>query len=725
MATLEKIRSKSVLLLIVIGVALLAFIIGDFFNSSRTLFGPDQSIAKIDGDEIDPQEFQNRKQSRQTSGNSDEERAYDDQSLLMQIVMERLQDEEYDNLGLTVTDEELNAAVNGNDHAFADMLAFQYAGQYLGIQVPSASQLYDITNNPTKYGYSQENAAALKKLWLNFEEFLTKQLIDMKFSAMLEGTMAANKLDVAQMYEDSNTGYMISYVKKAYGVNPDIKVTDAEIQKAWETDKAQYQLDEETRLINLIAVPIVPSVEDEEAARTLMAEVVEGLSTTDGIEALRGRKGFEYRQLTLTNEAIAQAVKRGGNSNLQQFTDSAAIGSARIIEDGPTQFQIAKLLSRGNAVDSIMLNVVVFDASLPAVTDSIKSAIAAGKPAKEIQTIEGVGLAMDSIYTSITNPEIQIPQLSQQIASDFQANKNAFLESEIGQPFQADSLSATTSGYGMLYTVTDRKTPQNNVELVLVDYELKPSQTTIDNLRSNLEKYLTANNTAAKFVANAAAANYTNDYTDVSASAPYVQLYVNPQTGQRTFLPNSNKAALWALEATKGSVSPVFGDERTGAFLAAALVDIYTDYRTTTDPAVKNYFTQKIRNSKTGDTMVKEYTGKASDLEGFATVMGANVATDAVNFSTGARIYGPELLAKIATAPVGTLSAPEKAEDGVVVYQVNSISTPARPVDMNTDAAEYNYRRGMASLRNGNAFFKLFLGKRPYENRLYKVFKEQ
>ena len=38
MAALEKIRSKSVMLLIVIGVALLAFIIGDFLNSGRSFF---------------------------------------------------------------------------------------------------------------------------------------------------------------------------------------------------------------------------------------------------------------------------------------------------------------------------------------------------------------------------------------------------------------------------------------------------------------------------------------------------------------------------------------------------------------------------------------------------------------------------------------------------------------------------------------------------------------
>lgn len=39
MATLEKIRSKSVFLIVVIGVALLAFIIGDALTNSQNIFG--------------------------------------------------------------------------------------------------------------------------------------------------------------------------------------------------------------------------------------------------------------------------------------------------------------------------------------------------------------------------------------------------------------------------------------------------------------------------------------------------------------------------------------------------------------------------------------------------------------------------------------------------------------------------------------------------------------
>ena len=53
MATLEKIRSKSVFLIIVIGVALLAFIIGDALTNSRNILGDHTTVAKVGGTKID------------------------------------------------------------------------------------------------------------------------------------------------------------------------------------------------------------------------------------------------------------------------------------------------------------------------------------------------------------------------------------------------------------------------------------------------------------------------------------------------------------------------------------------------------------------------------------------------------------------------------------------------------------------------------------------------
>lgn len=712
MATLEKIRSKSVLLLVIIGVALLAFIIGDFLNSSRTIFGPDNSVADIDGDKIEAGEFQKRQEelTRNSNASSDEERAYQDQMVLRQMLIEKLRDTEFEKLGLTVTDEELNDAVNGKNPMLADYLAMQFTGN----REMTAAQLRSLTNEPGKYGIDESQAQAYRQMWLQFENSLSEQLLNNKFMGMVMGTMVANKLDVAQLYADQNTGVNISYATVAYTNDPSVKVDDAEIQKLWEADKSNYALDEEYRLVSMISVPIAPSVEDETVARKKISEVLDSLNTTPALDALRGQKGFQYQRMTLTNAAIAEAVKRGGNSRLKDFADSAKIGSAAMIEDGPTQFQIAKLLDRASEIDSVTINFVAYETAEASTADSVRAAIASGKKAQELQAIAGVRLALDSISTSLTNPTLS-DELNQLVTGA----RQAILDAEIGQPFLADTLG--NQAVEVLYTVTDRKAPQSNVDIAIVSYILEPSDATVNNLRENLEKYIAENNTAAKFFENASGANYNCSYTDISASNPYVML---GQTQQGpVFLPGSNKAASWALEAEKGQVSPIFGDERTGSFIVAAVNEIFPEYRTIADPRVKENLARIARNNKEAETLVKKYQGKASNVEGYAQAMGSQVSTDIVNLVAPHNNFGSELVGRIMTTTQGKLVGPVKGENGVVVYQVTAVNGPVRPINMQSDAAAFNNLRGGAIFNNTDNLFHLLLGKEKVGNRLFKVFR--
>ena len=65
MATLEKIRSKAAMLVVVIGIALLAFIIGDFLNSGQSFFMMNQNkVATVNGTTIGVEEYQARVSAR-------------------------------------------------------------------------------------------------------------------------------------------------------------------------------------------------------------------------------------------------------------------------------------------------------------------------------------------------------------------------------------------------------------------------------------------------------------------------------------------------------------------------------------------------------------------------------------------------------------------------------------------------------------------------------------
>ena len=61
MAVLEKIRSHSVMLVVIIGIALAGFVIGDLFTSGRTFWSKNEQVAlSIDGKDISIQDYSAR-----------------------------------------------------------------------------------------------------------------------------------------------------------------------------------------------------------------------------------------------------------------------------------------------------------------------------------------------------------------------------------------------------------------------------------------------------------------------------------------------------------------------------------------------------------------------------------------------------------------------------------------------------------------------------------------
>lgn len=731
MATLEKIRSKSVLLLIVIGVALLAFIIGDFFKLS-SIFGRDTTAVEVkDADiKIDIQDF-SRAQNQAAQGvssSSDNDRAALDQSVLHKMVFDQLRDKEYARLGLTVSDAELNDAVNGNASTFADYLV---ASQTNG-QINSVAMFYDQTNNATKYGIPAEQAEQFKQAWLSFEDLLSQQLLEHKFSSMLRGTLVPNKLDGKQLYDEFNTAYNVSMASVPYTTlsNADQRfaVTDEDLKNEWNAHKQLFAINVPERRVSVINVPIVPSVEDEMAAKILMNETAAALSSSNELDALKNRKGFSTQRSTITIGLLDRMVKEGnGNPRLKAFADSAKVGEAAVISNGGTYgYQVAKLLNTEVAPDSITMAMIVLDPTV-ANTDSILTQLNSGVALETIRNIEGVQLALDSIATSIITPSFP-DQIGQLIGSDLSTYKGSFENNAIGNFFVADTLNFHPE-MTTIYAIKDRKAPVKNVELAIAQYNLEPSETTVNNLRDNLQKFITENNTADKFEANAAAANYMSMSSYITASTPFIYMtdafggYVNDPRNPREFMQvnNSNPLVTWALEADKGSVSKIYGNRNQGNFAVIAVNDIYDDFRPVTDPVVKQQLTERVRNTKKGDALVAQYNGAATDLAGYAKIM--NVQIDSLDVNFGRDNLGAELLAGIATAEKGKLSAPAKGRIGVVVYQVEDVNAPQRAFDLKSDAAIFHQTRGAALLASPERLFKLLLGNAKFDNNLYKIYK--
>ena len=173
MAALEKIRSKSVMLLVVIGVALLAFIIGDFLNSGRSFFGAGTTVANVDGTKISIVDFQRRYEeaNQQIMNNNQKvDPALVQNQVLEEMISEHLMGEEVEALNLEVTDAEVTEAMTGKT---ANYQIVQFA-QQMGMESPA--QLHELIFNPGKFNVPAEQVAELRAQWLKMEEQVVNSL---------------------------------------------------------------------------------------------------------------------------------------------------------------------------------------------------------------------------------------------------------------------------------------------------------------------------------------------------------------------------------------------------------------------------------------------------------------------------------------------------------------------------------------------------------------------
>lgn len=220
MATLEKIRSKAAFLVIIIGVALLAFIIGDFLNSGQSFFMMSKNkVATVNGTSIGVEEYQQRVQARSEEmqamyqqrgmpmpdGASD----YINKEVYDAMVNEILLNEELEAVGITVSKEELNDLLTG------DNIVPQVAQSFMNPQTgqldrQALNNFLQVIFHPEENGYTQPEQlaqiAAQRNIWLNLEKSVRESRAAEKLAALVNAAVVPNKVDAEMALSDKQFG---------------------------------------------------------------------------------------------------------------------------------------------------------------------------------------------------------------------------------------------------------------------------------------------------------------------------------------------------------------------------------------------------------------------------------------------------------------------------------------------------------------------------------------
>ena len=185
MATLGKIRNRSGLLLAVIGIAMLAFILGDFMQSKRSGGGTSLFLGEINGEEVSIQLFEERVDQGINNWRTQNPQGILTQTITGQIrnqvwneyLREILMNIEYAKLGVSVSDDEFFELLQGvNVHPeISRVPAFQNEqGDFDRTRV--LAYLKQIDQDPT--GEARER-------WIGFQRYLIELIKTSKYNSLV------------------------------------------------------------------------------------------------------------------------------------------------------------------------------------------------------------------------------------------------------------------------------------------------------------------------------------------------------------------------------------------------------------------------------------------------------------------------------------------------------------------------------------------------------------
>ena len=655
MATLEKIRKRSVLLLVIIGAALVAFIIGDFLNSGRNIFGDGTTVAKVDGEKIDYLAFQQRYSefTEQNKNASQQDAATVQNQVLGTMIQETLFNEEYDALGIDVTDTELSnymyKQMAMRDQDFAQTLG-QLAQSLAGNEKANAllgnaasqemmvQSIRKIIFNPNQFGLTSEQVKAAQDWWLTKENDATEQLKQAKFGMLFQGAVQANALEIEAMKAQRMNSYDVQMVAIPYASlkDDDYKVSDEEIKAVYNAEKNRFALDEEARLAYYITVPVAPSAADLQKADS-------ALHASQGLEGVR-----QFNELSINERKARQSELASLGMDAKQFADSAAVGQISKIYTRGDNRTIYRLLSKNSEIDSVKVVVAPVEGDKKK-QDAALADLNAGKAVKDVKA--------DTTEIDIFAALQQGAMTDEQKAKLLAAGDEYFV------------LDSTDKG-AAICKVIEKKAPKTVYNIGEVSFVVDPSKDTRANLLNDLQKFLDKNNTAQAFFDNAAKAEHS--YTAMR------DVVLSSQAMLGNSVKNSSKLIHWLFkDAKEGEVSAIQQDN--DVLIVVALAQVYDDgFRPLSDPETKAYCEMKARNLKKADALAKKYAGKANDINGYARLMNSAVQTLTVGTYPNMEAA---LDGQVPFAKVGKVYGPVKGTNSLFVYTVVKKNAAVNKID--------------------------------------------
>lgn len=677
MATLQTIRSKGPLLVIVIGIALFAFIAGDAWKIFQPHQGR-QDIGEINGEKISAQDYQKLVDEyteviKLTNGlaslNETQLASVKDQ-VWQSYVNNKLIAEQAEKLGLTVTDAEIQAIIDEGTHPLLMNTPFRNPQTGAFDKDMLKKFLVDYSNLSTSQMPSQyvEYYQTMGNFWNFVEKTLRQSALAEKYQNLISKSLIANPTSAEDAFKARTEQSDLLMAAVPYSAINDslVKISDDEIRSLYNERKEQFKQLAETRDIRFVDIQVLPSDADRKAVLDEVTEYSEQLNNTTADYAAFIRStgsSVSYSDIpvnksVLPSDVVARLDSIGMNEVFGPYYSQA--------DDSYNAF---KIIAKVNAPDSIQFRQIQVYADTEektkTLTDSIYDALKGGANFEEIAKV--YGQTGESTWVRANTWE----------GSQLNSENEEFIKTLLSQPVK-EIAKLNIGQANIILQVMNKKSMQDKYKVAVIKRNVEFSNDTYNEAYNKFSQFVAQSNSIEELEKNAEEYGYTViPRSDFSSAEHYVG-----------GVPSTKEVIRWIFGAKEGAVSPLFECGNNDHIMVAALDRINpVGYRNIN--SVADMLRAEIRRDKKAEMIMADMKSCTSIDQAKAVKNAVSDTVKHVTFSAPAysltRGSEPVIGAVASKTAVNATSAPVKGNAGVYMVQVLSKENGKETFDVKSE----------------------------------------